>query len=107
MINEEGLRDVIRDEVVRVLRTVRDPEIPVNVYDLGLVYAIDVNESGAVSLRMTLTAPGCPVAGLLVEQIQTKLLELPIVSTAEVEIVWDPPWTRDRMSPAARLALGL
>ena len=107
MMTDQTLREQIRDEVVRVLRTVRDPEIPVNIYDLGLVYAIDIDDDGGVSVKMTLTAPGCPVAHRLVEAIETKLLDLPIVATSEVELVWDPPWTRDRMSAAARLQLGL
>jgi FeS assembly SUF system protein len=107
MMTEQALREQIRDEVVRVLKTVRDPEIPVNIYDLGLVYAIDIDDDGGISVKMTLTAPGCPVAHRLVEEIQTKLLDLPIVATSEVELVWDPPWTRDRMSAAARLQLGL
>jgi FeS assembly SUF system protein len=107
MMTEQALREQIRDEVVRVLKTVRDPEIPVNIYDLGLVYAIDIDDDGGVSVKMTLTAPGCPVAHRLVEEIRTKLLDLPIVATSEVELVWEPPWTRDRMSAAARFQLGL
>src|SRR5262249_44767940 len=97
----------LRERVVRMLRTVHDPEIPVNIYDLGLVYAIDIDESNVVSVKMTLTAPGCPVAPHLVETVQDKLMKLDGVSGASVELVWEPPWTRERMSPAARLHLGL
>jgi FeS assembly SUF system protein len=107
MMTEETLREEVRAEVIRVLRTVRDPEVPVNIYDLGLVYAIDIDESGNVSVRMTLTAPGCPVAHRIVEEVQSKLMDLPIVASSQVELVWDPPWSRDRMSPAAKLQLGL
>jgi FeS assembly SUF system protein len=107
MMTEDTLREEIRAEVIRVLRTVRDPEVPVNIYDLGLVYSIDIDESGNVSVRMTLTAPGCPVAHHIVEEVQSKLMDLPIVAGSEVELVWDPPWTRDRMSYAAKLQLGL
>jgi FeS assembly SUF system protein len=107
MMTEDTLREQIRAEVVRVLRTIRDPEIPVNIYDLGLVYAIDIDPSGNVAVRMTLTAPGCPVAHRIVEEVQSKLMDLPIVASSEVELVWEPPWTRDRMTPAAKLQLGL
>ena len=94
--------------VIDALRTVYDPEIPVNIYDLGLVYELDADdESGHVTIRMTLTAPGCPVAQSFPATVEDCVLDVAGVSTAEVELVWDPPWTRARMSEAARLELGM
>lgn len=97
----------IIEKVTDVLRTVFDPEIPVNIYDLGLIYDIRVAPDNTVDVKMTLTAPGCPVAGQLVAEVETKIENIPEVSSAAVELVWDPPWTRDRMSEAALLELGL
>ena len=91
-----------------VLKTVYDPEIPVNIYDLGLIYTINVHpETCHVDVKMTLTAPGCPVAGSLVAEVVAKVRGVEEVSGADVELVWDPPWTREMMSEAARLELGL
>ena len=85
-----------------------DPEIPLNIYDLGLIYRIDVNdETGAVVIRMTLTAPGCPVAGQIIADVQARVENIDEVPRADVELVWDPPWTREMMSEAAQLELGL
>jgi FeS assembly SUF system protein len=100
-------RDGIREKVVETLRTVKDPEIPVNIYDLGLIYEIDVQPFGVVGVRMTLTAPACPVADSIVAEVQEKLNAIPEVSGAYVELVWDPPWSRERMSEDARLELNL
>jgi FeS assembly SUF system protein len=97
----------IEQRIVSALRTVYDPEIPLNIYDLGLVYRLKVAPSGAVRLTMTLTAPGCPVASELVRTVHSKILGVPGVTRARTELVWDPPWTRDRLTDAARLALGL
>jgi FeS assembly SUF system protein len=97
----------ILERVIDALRTVYDPEIPVNLYDLGLIYDIDVADEGAVRVRMTLTAPGCPVAGTLPLEVQKKVESVEGVRDAAVELVWDPPWTKDRMSEAALLELGL
>jgi FeS assembly SUF system protein len=97
----------IQDRVVQALRTVYDPEIPLNIYDLGLVYSIDVGDHGKVHVRMTLTAPGCPVAGSLVQEVHDRVRSVPGVSHAKTELVWDPPWTRERMSMEAQLELGL
>jgi FeS assembly SUF system protein len=98
---------MLRDRIVEVLKTVRDPEIPVNVYDLGLVYGIDVDDDGKVEIRMTLTTPGCPAARLIPEQVRSRIAKIPGVLSASVELVWDPPWTRDRLSEDAKLELGL
>ena len=97
----------LRNDIVRALRTVHDPEIPVNIYDLGLVYNIEFDDAGSVQILMTLTSPACPVAGMLVTQVENKVKAVEAVSDAHVELVWDPPWTVDRMSEAARLDLNL
>ncbi len=90
-----------------MIRTCYDPEIPVNIYDLGLIYAIDVSPERAVHVKMSLTSPACPVAGSLPGMVQAKIATLPDVTAAKVELVWDPPWTQERLSEAARLQLGL
>lgn len=100
---EEGLES----RVIEILRTLYDPEIPVNIYDLGLVYALDVRSDGDVHVRMTLTAPNCPVAQSFPATVQQTLLHVPGVSSVMVELVWEPPWNRERMSEAARLQLGM
>lgn len=98
--------DSLKEAATSALKTVYDPEIPVNIYDLGLIYGLDVGEDGRLDCRMTLTAPGCPVAGSLVREVHHKLLSVDGVSHARTQLVWDPPWTRDRMSEAALLELG-
>ena len=95
------------EQIIKSLRTVFDPELPVNVYDLGLIYDIDVREDGHVAIRMTLTSPNCPVAELLPQQVKSKALEAPGVTSADVSIVFDPPWSMERMSEAARFELEL
>jgi FeS assembly SUF system protein len=97
----------LREEAVKTLRTIKDPEIPLNIYDLGLIYGLAVDDAGAVSVSMTLTSPGCPVAGVLVGQVHDKLRRVPGVSRVRTELVWDPPWSKDRLDEAARLALDL
>jgi len=93
--------------IIDVLRTCFDPEIPVNIYEMGLIYGIDVQPSGKVNIRMTLTSPGCPVAGSLPGEVEQKVQSVPGVTNAEVELVWDPPWCMDLMSEAAKLQLGM
>jgi FeS assembly SUF system protein len=97
----------IEEKVIEVLRSVYDPEIPVNIYELGLIYDIRVAADNSVEVKMTLTAPACPVAGTLPPEVERKIETIPEVPRAKVELVWDPPWTRDRMSEAALLELGL
>ena len=92
--------------LIEALRQIHDPEIPVNIYDLGLIYRLDVLEGGRVEVDMTLTAPACPVAGTLPGMVESAIREVPGVTYAHVELVWDPPWTRDRMSEEAQLQLG-
>jgi FeS assembly SUF system protein len=93
--------------VVEALRTVYDPEIPLNIYELGLIYRIAVDPSGAVSVRMTLTAAGCPAAQALPREVEERVRAVPGVTDVKVEVVFDPPWDKTRMSEAARLQLGL
>ena len=97
----------VENGIVEALKTVYDPEIPVNIYELGLIYDIDIQEEGAVKVKMTLTAPGCPVAGTLPGEVQAKVAGAPGVTSAEVELVWDPAWNPSMMSEAARLELGM
>lgn len=94
------------DSVVEACRSVFDPEIPVNIYDLGLVYTIEIGDDGAIGVIMTLTAPGCPVAGEMPGWLAEAIEPLPGVKTVDVEITWDPPWGMDMMSDEARLELG-
>lgn len=94
-------------EVVEQLKTVFDPEIPVNIYELGLIYDVDIQPGGDVHIKMTLTSPGCPVAGSLPGEVQQKVADVPGVASADVELVWDPAWNPSMMSEAARLQLGM
>ncbi len=97
----------LRDAVIEALRQVHDPEIPVNIYDLGLIYDLDIDDQGRVKIRMTLTAPACPFAMAMPGQVENAVKSVEGVSDVEVELVWDPPWTQDRMSDEAKLQLGL
>jgi FeS assembly SUF system protein len=97
----------MKERVIAVLKTVYDPEIPVDIYDLGLIYELKTDPPGEVSIRMTLTSPGCPVAMSLVGEVQAKVAALPGVTKATVDLVWDPPWDRSRMSEESALLLGL
>jgi FeS assembly SUF system protein len=95
------------DAVADALRTVHDPEIPVNIYDLGLVYRLDIAENGNVAIDMTLTAPACPVAGTMQGLVADAVAAVPGVGEVVVTLVWDPPWTPDRMSDDARMVLDI
>lgn len=97
----------LEERVLAALRGVFDPEIPVNIYELGLIYDLKIDPAGAVSIRMTLTSPACPVAGALPGEVQAKVQAVAGVSSAKVELVWEPPWEMSRMSEEARLQLGL
>ena len=97
----------LREHIVAALKEIHDPEIPLNIYDLGLIYGFEIDEERHVEIAMTLTAPGCPVAGMLVEQVARKVGDVPGVKSSHVELTWDPPWTKDRMSEEALLHLGL
>ena len=99
--------DEIKQSVVEVLRTVYDPEIPVDIYELGLVYEVDVDPAGAVAIRMTLTSPMCPVAESLPPEVEQKVRGVAGVADVKIDLVWEPPWTPSMMSEAARLELGM
>ena len=97
----------VEQSIVEALKTVFDPEIPVNIYELGLIYDVDLQPEGVVKIKMTLTSPGCPVAGSLPLDVQRKVEAVPGVASTEVELVWDPAWNPSMMSEAARLQLGM
>jgi len=97
----------IEADIVEILKTVYDPEIPVNIYELGLIYDLHVAAGGAVEIKMTLTSPACPVAGTLPPEVKAKVETVPGVAAADVEVVWDPVWNPSMMSEAARLELGM
>lgn len=99
--------DALKEAVITGLKTVFDPEIPVNVYDLGLIYDIQIDDKQHVSIQMTLTSPGCPVAQTFPGTIERAVNEVVGVSDCSVELVWEPPWTNERMTEAARLELGM
>jgi len=97
----------LRPQIVAALSKVFDPEIPVNIWELGLIYDIIVDAANVVGIRMTLTAPACPAAQYLPVEVRTRVAEIPGVADVKVDIVWEPPWDRDRMSDAAKLQLGM
>jgi FeS assembly SUF system protein len=97
----------LEEQVIAALKTCFDPEVPVNIYELGLIYNIDIDPAGAVAIKMTLTSPMCPVAETLPPEVQRKVQAIPGVTSAKVDIVWEPIWTMERMSEAARVQLGL
>lgn len=96
----------LEGKIIAALQTVFDPEIPVNIYEIGLVYGVDIDPAGAVVVRMTLTSPGCPVAVSLPLEVEAKVQTVPGVKSARVDLVWDPPWNPGMMSEAAKLELG-
>ncbi|MFQ5785101.1 MAG: SUF system Fe-S cluster assembly protein [Alphaproteobacteria bacterium] len=98
---------VSRDAVIAAISTVYDPEIPVNIYELGLIYRIDIDDAGRVAIEMTVTAPACPVADILPTQVADAVRTVAGVADVAVDLVWDPPWRPDMMSEAARLELGM
>jgi len=100
-------RESLRQQIEEALRMVYDPEIPVNIHELGLIYGIEIDQDAAVRIQMTLTSPSCPVAESLPGEVKMRVEAVEGVSSAEVELVWDPPWTPDKLSEAARLQLGL
>ncbi len=97
----------LKEQIIAGLKTVYDPEMPVNIYELGLIYGLDVDPDGRVAIRMTLTAPNCPVAGTLPAEVERAVRSVPGVSDVQLELTFDPPWSKERMSEAARLALGI
>jgi FeS assembly SUF system protein len=107
MIDDAAKSALLRPGIVAAVATVFDPEIPVNIYELGLIYDIIVDAQSVVGIRMTLTAPACPAAQFLPDRVKTVVAAVPGVSDVKVDVVWEPPWSRDRMSDAAKLQLGL
>jgi FeS assembly SUF system protein len=97
----------LQEQIVAAMKKVYDPEMPVNIYELGLIYGLDVDDEGNAAIRMTLTAPNCPVAGILPGQVETVVRAVPGVKSVKLELTFDPPWTKARMSEAAKLALGI
>lgn len=107
LFRQRRVEQGVRGRVIEALRRIHDPEIPVNIYDLGLIYDLQIDDVGRVEIQMTLTAPGCPVAQTFPGQVEAAVAAVFGVSEAHVDLVWDPPWDRERVSEAARLELGL
>jgi FeS assembly SUF system protein len=99
--------EVLKDQVIAALKTVFDPEIPTNIYDLGLIYDISIDDTLLVSIQMTLTSPGCPVAQTFPGTVEQAVNQIEWVRDCSVELVWEPPWTQERMTEVARLELGI
>ena len=97
----------LKDKIVSEIKKIYDPEIPVNIYELGLIYKIDINDVKKVNIEMTLTSPNCPVAESLPKMVKDNILKLDGVDDVDLNLVWDPPWTKDKMSEAAKLELNL
>jgi FeS assembly SUF system protein len=107
LVPDPAMTEALKPKIVDAISTVYDPEIPVNIWELGLIYDVIVDASGVVGVRMTLTAPGCPAAQSLPVEVAAKVRAVPGVTDARVDIVWEPAWSKDRMSEAAKLQLGL
>src|SRR5262245_43827435 len=104
---EQLQAQALEANIIEVIRTCYDPEVPVNIYELGLIYGVDVQPGGKVHVRMTLTSPACPVAGTLPPEVERKIRAVDGVTECKVEVVWEPPWSIERMSEAARLELNI
>lgn len=100
-------KTLLKEAVIEQLKTVFDPEIPVNIYDLGLIYDVEIDDEAHAQIKMTLTTPGCPVAQTFPGTVEQSVLQLEDINECTVELVWEPPWTQDRMTEAAKLELGL
>tara|TARA_Y100001958_G_C21200405_1_gene527152 strand:+ start:919 stop:1221 length:303 start_codon:yes stop_codon:yes gene_type:complete len=97
----------LKEKVINVIKKIYDPEIPVNIYDLGLIYKTEIDKNRKVLIEMTLTSPNCPVAESLPNSVKDNIMEIQEVTDVELKLVWDPPWTKDKMSEAAKLELNL
>ena len=97
----------LKEKVIKEIKKIYDPEIPVNIYELGLIYKIEVNDKNVINVDMTLTTPNCPVADSLPKMVKDNIMKIKDVSDVKLNLVWDPPWTKDKMSEAARLELNL
>ncbi len=107
IVRDDAKTEALKPLIVEAISTVFDPEIPVNIYELGLIYDVVVDASGVAGVRMTLTAPGCPAAQSLPVEVASKVRAVPGVTDARVDVVWEPAWTKDRMSDVAKLQLGM
>lgn len=96
----------LEEKIIQALKTCYDPEIPVDIFELGLIYEIRIDDEANVNIKMTLTSPMCPVAGTLPPEVQSKVAAVPGVKTAKVDVVWSPPWNKDMMSDVAKVELG-
>ena len=105
--NNKSIKLINKNEIVESLKTIYDPELPVNIYDLGLIYDISLIDKNDLKIKMSLTAPGCPVAGEMPGQVANTLAKIPNIGLIEVELVWEPAWTKDKMSEDAKLALDI
>lgn len=101
------MTEELQDNMLACLEQVIDPELGIDIVNLGLIYGVDIDDEGLCTVTMTLTSMGCPLAGIIVEQIESSLEDLPEVSETKVDIVWDPVWTKERMSRYAKIALGI
>jgi len=97
----------IKNKVIEKIKTIYDPEIPVNIYELGLIYKLEIDEKNKVNVEMTLTSPNCPVAESLPKQVKDNIMKVEGISDVDLKLVWEPPWTKDKMSEAAKLELNL
>ena len=97
----------LKEKIIKVIKKVYDPEIPVNIYELGLIYKIDIDEKNNVKVDMTLTSPNCPVAESLPKSVKDNILKIVGVKNVDLKLVWDPPWNKDKMSEAAKLELNI
>ena len=102
----ELTKQQLEEKIIQTLKTCYDPEIPVDIFELGLIYEIAIDDKANVKIKMTLTSPACPVAGSLPPEVEAKVKAIPEVKTAKVEIVWSPPWDKDMMSEVAKVELG-
>jgi FeS assembly SUF system protein len=107
LVADQEKTDALKPAIIDVIRTVFDPEIPVNIVELGLIYDVVVDRNGVAGIRMTLTAPGCPAAQSLPVEVAEKVKAVPGITDAKVDVVWEPAWSKDRMSDVAKLQLGL
>ena len=97
----------LKEKIIKEIKKVYDPEIPVNIYELGLIYKIEISDKNVVNIDMTLTTPNCPVADSLPKMVKNNILKIEGISDVDLNLVWDPPWTKDKMSEAAKLELNL
>lgn len=100
-------KEEMKERIIEEIKTVYDPEIPVDIWELGLIYDIDIDNEGIVRIKMTLTSPACPVAGSLPLEVQEKVMHVEDVRDVDLQLVWDPPWNKERMSEEARMALDM